>query len=239
MAWQCDQDAYAFSGQKCSAQSIVFMHDNWVEAGFIERMAEIASQRKFGDGTIGPILSWSNAAIKEHVTNLLAIPGARLLFGGNPVTENGADKVPDQYGVFEPTAVFVPIEEVVKDEHFGTVTHELFGPVQVVTSFADDQLESHVLASCERMTDHLSAAIVSNDPAFNARCTGSTINGTTYVGIRARTTGAPVQHWFGPAGDPRAGGIHTIEAIQQTWSCHRELIIDGVVPEGWVRPAPT
>lgn len=239
MAWQCDQDAYAFSGQKCSAQSIVFMHDNWVEAGFIERMAEIASQRKFGDGTIGPILSWSNAAIKEHVTNLLAIPGARLLFGGNPVTENGADKVPGQYGVFEPTAVFVPIEEVVKDEHFGTVTHELFGPVQVVTSFADDQLESHVLASCERMTDHLSAAIVSNDPAFNARCTGSTINGTTYVGIRARTTGAPVQHWFGPAGDPRAGGIHTIEAIQQTWSCHRELIIDGVVPEGWVRPAPT
>lgn len=239
VAWQCDQDAYAFSGQKCSAQSIVFMHDNWVEAGFLDRMAEVASHRKFGDGTIGPILSWNNSAIKEHVANLLAIPGARLLFGGNPVTENGADKVPDVYGVFEPTAVFVPIEEAVKDEHFGTVTQELFGPVQVVTSYADEQLESHVLASCERMNDHLSAAIVSNDPAFNARCTGSTINGTTYVGIRARTTGAPVQHWFGPAGDPRAGGIHTIEAIQQTWSCHRELIIDGVVPEGWVRPKPT
>ena len=30
---QCDQDAYACTGQKCSAQSIVFMHDNWAEAG--------------------------------------------------------------------------------------------------------------------------------------------------------------------------------------------------------------
>jgi hypothetical protein len=33
VAWQCDQDAYACSGQKCSAQSILFMHDAWAEAG--------------------------------------------------------------------------------------------------------------------------------------------------------------------------------------------------------------
>jgi 1-pyrroline-5-carboxylate dehydrogenase len=26
IAWVCDQDAYACSGQKCSAQSILFMH---------------------------------------------------------------------------------------------------------------------------------------------------------------------------------------------------------------------
>lgn len=33
VAWQADQDAYACSGQKCSAQSILFMHHNWAEAG--------------------------------------------------------------------------------------------------------------------------------------------------------------------------------------------------------------
>lgn len=33
VAWQCDQDAYACSGQKCSAQSMLFMHNNWAEAG--------------------------------------------------------------------------------------------------------------------------------------------------------------------------------------------------------------
>lgn len=153
-----------------------------MKAGFIDKMAEVASRRKFGDGTIGPILSWTNEQIQEHVDALLAIPGARLLFGGNPVTENGADKVPAQYGVYEPTAVFVPIEEAVTDEHFDTVTRELFGPVQVICSYGDHQLESHVLASCERMNDHLSAAIVSNDPTFLHACIGSTINGTTYAG---------------------------------------------------------
>jgi hypothetical protein len=33
VAWQCDQDAYAATGQKCSAQSILFQHSNWVSKG--------------------------------------------------------------------------------------------------------------------------------------------------------------------------------------------------------------
>lgn len=54
----------------------------------------------------------------------------------------------------------------------------------------------------------------------------NTVNGTTYAGIRARTTGAPQNYWFGPAGDPRAAGIGTPEAIRLVWSCHREIITD-------------
>lgn len=27
VAWQADHDAYGFSGQKCSAQSMLFMHE--------------------------------------------------------------------------------------------------------------------------------------------------------------------------------------------------------------------
>jgi hypothetical protein len=38
--------------------------------------------------------------------------------------------------------------------------------------------------------------------------------------------GAPQNHWFGPAGDPRAAGIGTPEAIQLVWSGHREIIWD-------------
>ena len=30
-----DQDAYALSGQKCSAQSLLFIHKNWADAKFI------------------------------------------------------------------------------------------------------------------------------------------------------------------------------------------------------------
>ncbi len=36
VAWQCDQDAYAATGQKCSAQSILFQHSNWVNKGNFE-----------------------------------------------------------------------------------------------------------------------------------------------------------------------------------------------------------
>lgn len=34
--------------------------------------------------------------------------------------------------------------------------------------------------------------------------------------------GAPQNHWFGPAGDPRAAGIGTPEAIKLVWSTHRQ-----------------
>ena len=39
VAWQCDQDAYACSGQKCSAQSVLFMHSNWAQAGALSNGA--------------------------------------------------------------------------------------------------------------------------------------------------------------------------------------------------------
>ena len=119
--------------------------------------------------------------------------------------------------------------------------------------------------------------MVSNDTHFVRRVLANTVNGTTYVGTRARTTGAPQNHWcarvhadarrrrrgasleipdrltgpsasdaarppprFGPAGDPRGAGIGSPEAIQVTWSCHREIITDeGPVPGGWVAPPPS
>ncbi|RLN55695.1 hypothetical protein BBJ29_003460 [Phytophthora kernoviae] len=167
VAWTSDQDAYACSGQKCSAQSILFMHKNW------------------------------------------------------------------------PTAVFVPLKEMIKPENFELVTTEIFGPFQILTEYDDSDLP-HVLDSLERMEAHLTAAVVSNDPHFTHEVLSATVNGTTYSGIRARTTGAPQNHWFGPAGDPCAGGIGTPEAIKLVWSCHREIINDiGPVPANWTIPEAT
>lgn len=59
------------------------------------------------------------------------------------------------------------------------------------------------------MEHHLTCGVVSNDPIFKDKVLGNTVNGTTYSGIRARTTGAPQNHWFGPGGDPRGAGIGT------------------------------
>nr|QCI61343.1 Aldehyde dehydrogenase [Crocus sativus] len=236
VAWVCDQDAYACSGQKCSAQSIMFMHQNWAASGLIARMTELAGTRKLEDLTIGPVLTVTTNAMLEHTSELLQIPGSKLLFGGEPLSNHSIPKI---YGAMKPTAIFIPIDEMLKDNNFELVTKEIFGPFQIVTSYNQDQL-SMVLEACERMHAHLTAAVVSNDPLFLQEVLGKSVNGTTYAGIRARTTGAPQNHWFGPAGDPRGAGIGTPEAIRLVWSCHREIIYDiGPLPQSWKTPSPT
>jgi 1-pyrroline-5-carboxylate dehydrogenase len=232
VAWQCDQDAYNATGQKCSAQSILFMHENW-SPHLLPKLKELAARRKLDDLTLGPVLSWTTDRMLAHIDAVKSIDGSRLLFGGNPLKNHS---IPDRYGAIEPTAVQVPLEALC-GEYFELVTTELFGPFQVIVKYRDVDLPL-VLQSLERMSQHLTAAVVSADIAFQNRILAETINGTTYCGMRARTTGAPQNHWFGPCGDPRAAGIGTPEAIINTWSGHREIIHDqGPLPEEW-SPSP-
>lgn len=76
VAWQADQDAYACSGQKCSAQSMLIMHTNWRKAGLLDELRARAATRKLSDLTIGPVLTWTTSAMLEHTRKLLALPGA-------------------------------------------------------------------------------------------------------------------------------------------------------------------
>jgi 1-pyrroline-5-carboxylate dehydrogenase len=231
VAWQADEDAYNASGQKCSAQSILFVHDNWADA-LLPKLGPLAARRSLDNLTIGPVLTWDNDAIKAHIDAVLAVPGAELLFGGAPLTRHD---IPDCYGAYEATAVQVPLTALC-GEHFGLLTSELFGPFQIVTTYGDDDLET-MLGLLEKISHHLTAAVVSADPLFQNKVLGATVNGTTYCGMRARTTGAPQNHWFGPAGDPRGAGIGTPEAIHVTWSCHREIIMDqGALNDDWETP---
>lgn len=234
IAWVCDQDAYACSGQKCSAQSLLFMHENWSKTSLISKMKDLAERRKLADLTIGPVLTFTTESLLEHKNKLLEIPGSKLLFGGQPLEDHS---IPQIYGAIKPTAVYVPLEEIVKDKNYELVTKEIFGPFQVVTDYTSNQLPI-VLDVLEKMHAHLTAAVVSNDPLFLQEVIGKSVNGTTYAGLRARTTGAPQNHWFGPAGDPRGAGIGTPEAIKLVWSCHREIIYDyGPVSNDWEIPA--
>ncbi|KAF2311344.1 hypothetical protein GH714_021924 [Hevea brasiliensis] len=210
VAWVCDQDAYACSGQKCSAQSILFMHENWSGTSLISKMKDLAERRKLEDLTVGPVLTFTTEAMVEHMNKLLQIPGSKLLFGGKPLENHS---IPSIYGAIKPTAIYVPLEEILKESNYELVTREIFGPFQIITDYKIDQLPL-VLEALERMHAHLTAAVVSNDPLFLQEVIGKTVNGTTYAGIRARTTGAPQNHWFGPAGDPRGAGIGTPEAIK-------------------------
>jgi 1-pyrroline-5-carboxylate dehydrogenase len=238
VAWVCDQDAYACAGQKCSAQSILFAHSNWVKAGVLDKIKALAARRTLADLTVGPVLTWTTEAMLGHVKKLLAIPGARVLFGGKELN-GGKHTIPKRYGALEPTAVFVPLKEMLKPGNYEVATTEVFGPLQVVTEWSDGEAPL-LIDAIERMSHHLTAGIVSNDPLFINEMVGNTVNGTTYVGLRARTTGAPQNHWFGPSGDPRGAGIGTQEAIKLVWSSHREVIADyGPLPKGWTVPPPS
>lgn len=54
---------------------------------------------------------------------VLRVPGAKLLFGGKALENHD---IPSCYGSYEPTAVFVPLEQL--EAHWELVTTELFGP---------------------------------------------------------------------------------------------------------------
>jgi 1-pyrroline-5-carboxylate dehydrogenase len=231
VAWQSDEDAYNASGQKCSAQSVLFVHDNWAEA-VLPKLKTLADRRSLDGLSVGPVLSWSNQQIRSHIDAVLEIPGTELLFGGSELTDHN---IPDVFGAYKPTAIRAPLAALC-DGHFELLTTELFGPFQIVVSFGDDDVDA-VLGLFERMSNHLTAAVVSANVQFQNRVLRATVNGTTYCGMRARTTGAPQNHWFGPSGDPRGAGIGTPEAITVTWSAHREIIFDeGELPADWSTP---
>lgn len=228
-AWQCDQDAYAASGQKCSAQSLLFVHTNWKEADIIDKIAECALQRNLKDLTIGPLLSIRTKDILLHLEELSHIPGFKLIFGGKPLQEHA---IPEQYGAIEPTAVSLPIQALLKNETFRLATKEIFGPFQIIVDYKDSDIET-VLKIIKNTKHKLTAAVVSDDVVFINRIIGETANGTTYAGYRARTTGAPEWHGFHPAG-VLAANIGTKEAIREVWSYGRTVVFDnGAPPKGW------
>ena len=46
---------------------------------------------------------------------ILSIPGAKLVFGGKKLQNH---KIPEKYGAFEPTCVFVPLKSILDDRYF-------------------------------------------------------------------------------------------------------------------------
>lgn len=220
---QIDQDSFATSGQKCSCQRIMFVHENWKNADIYEKIKKRVSTRNFKDLTIMPVLSVSNKDMDNHVQQLLKIPGSKLLIGGKKLA--GEYHVPSEYGLYEPTIVHVPLSQFFSAENQKVLFKEIFGPVLITTDYNSSELEK-IVELTEKMQFHLTAGIVSNDPTFVNYFAKNTVNGVTYVGIKGRTTGAPQNHFFGPGNDPRGAGIGTIEAIINTWTCHREVIYD-------------
>eukprot|EP00958_Prasinococcus_capsulatus_P018043 scaffold2088_cov399-Prasinococcus_capsulatus_cf.AAC.11 len=163
------------------------MHEEWTKTHLLARMEELAMARNLTDMTVGPILTVTNDQVMKHIDELSSIDGVEILWGGQLLQDH---LIPEAYGAIEPTAMRVPLREMLKPQNFPLVTKEIFGPFQIVCEYKDQELPL-VLEACERMENHLTAAVVSKDIAFMNKVLANTVNGTTYMGIRARTTGAP------------------------------------------------
>ena len=75
-----------------------------------------------------------NTMLSPHLVVLRSrfVIGARLAFGGKELPDHTIPKV---YGAIQPTAVFVPLKEILSsEENFKTVTTEVFGPLQASAS---------------------------------------------------------------------------------------------------------
>ena len=150
-AWVCDQDAYAASGQKCSAQSSLFVHENWLKTDLLARIQALAKRRNLEALTIGPVLSWSTQRMLDHVGAVLsAMPNASLLFGGKPLQGHA---IPEPYGAIEPTAIRMRLADLMSSpKAFELATTEVFGPVQIVVDYAHGASLSGV---CVRVPAHV------------------------------------------------------------------------------------
>lgn len=177
---------------------------------FIEKLKTLSARRKMDDLTIGPVLTWSTEKMMNHINSILqTVPNSKLSFGGKKLKfqtkqkqqqeeEEDAfkatsdDCVPSEYGLIEPTAIEIPIQSLfVSNDAFNLCTKELFGPFQIIVKYRDEDVDL-VLKALEKMSHHLTAAVVSNETNFLNKILSRSVNGTTYAGLRARTTGVCV-----------------------------------------------
>ena len=97
---------------------MLIAHENWTAAGIFDRLSAAAGKRSLDDLTCSPVLSWPTPRILAHIDACLAIPGARLVFGGKPLTGHS---IPECYGAVEPTAVFIPLKVPTEDRLSPTI----------------------------------------------------------------------------------------------------------------------
>jgi len=48
-------------------------------------MGSQAAKRSLKDFTCGPVLTWNNKRIQQHIDAILELDGAKVLFGGKPL----------------------------------------------------------------------------------------------------------------------------------------------------------
>ena len=179
--------AFGTTGQRCTACSRVFIHED-VKEEFTEKLVAKAQSLFIGDGLdetvhMGPLIN-SKALQKVSVyVNEAKDRGLQLLCGGNQLTS----PTDDTYGYFFEPTIFDMV-----DVNDPLMQEEIFGPVVALTTFSN-QLES--LWQINNTCYGLSAALYTSDINFAMLAFKHIETGLVYV--NASCIGAEVHLPFG------------------------------------------
>jgi 1-pyrroline-5-carboxylate dehydrogenase len=195
------RSAFGFGGQKCSANSRVYVHRSVFDE-FVTQLKDKTEKVKIGDPLdrdvyLGPVIDETAVAAFEEASNE-AKKNGNVIVGGERLTEGRFSK-----GSFvEPTVVEVPLDSWIWKK-------ELFVPFVSVAPY-DDLNEAIRLANDTEYG--LTAGFYSEDRTEIDTWLNSIEAGVVYVNRRAgATTGAwpgvqPFGGWKGSGTSGKAGG---------------------------------
>jgi 1-pyrroline-5-carboxylate dehydrogenase len=214
------RSAFGFSGQKCSANSRVYVEREVVDE-FERLLVEKTEQIRIGDPTkrenwLGPVIN--EKAVSRYVQAVgEAQRDGRLLIGGERVTEDGLDS-----GFFVAPTVAAGLPA-----NHRLLRDELFVPFTVV--HAVDSVEEAIQLSNDSALG-LTAGLYSEDPEEQQAFLDGIEAGVVYVNRRAgATTGAwpgiqPFGGWKGSTATGKAGGGYYY--VQQFMREQSQTVVD-------------
>lgn len=188
---------FGTAGQRCTAASRVIVHkDRYKE--FTEKFVARAKTLKLGDGLdpdvhVGPVVSKSQLHSVHEYVEIGKKEGAKLLHGGNIVTDSGME-----HGWFHEPTIFGDATPNMRISQ-----EEIFGPVVTVIPVADFEEAIEVANGTEY---GLSLSMYTKDVNRAFAAIEELESGIVY--INAPTIGAEIQLPFG--------------GIKQTGNGHRE-----------------
>ncbi|MEO9685394.1 MAG: betaine-aldehyde dehydrogenase [Tateyamaria sp.] len=169
------------SGQVCSNGTRVFVHKNIKEA-FLARLSERLAGAVIGDPqdpetSFGPMVSERQLGIVEGYIAKGQVEGARLVYGGNRIKDDGF--------YIEPT-VFADVTD-----DMSIAREEIFGPVMAVLDFED---EADVMTRANATDFGLAAGVFTRDLTRAHRVAAGFEAGTCFINSY---NDAPVEAPFG------------------------------------------
>ena len=179
--------AFGTTGQRCTACSRVFVHEN-VKEEFTNKLLEKAKSLFLGDGldetvNMGPLINLKAQNKVSLYVNEAKERGLQLICGGERITS----PTDDTFGYFFEPTIFDMV-----DVNDPLMQEEIFGPVVALTTFTN---QNEAIWQINYTAYGLSAAVYTSDINFAMRAFQEVETGLVYV--NASCIGAEVHLPFG------------------------------------------